>query len=154
MEYAQEIIPGIYEEEKRLIQQAERQGKLVLFVGAGASIPSGLPAWKKAINLILSRLNDYIDKEKDISSEALKIPQYYFNKYGEHDYKQLMYQIFRRNDFLETNEIHKLIFKFKTSHIITTNYDCLLEQAAKEAHQFVYVIKQDRDIPYRTSEKK
>ena len=42
----------IYEEEKRLIKEAENSNRLVIFVGAGTSIPSGMPSWSKAIGAI------------------------------------------------------------------------------------------------------
>ena len=39
-------IPNSYVEAKRLIQEAKKDDQLVLFVGAGASIDSGMPSWK------------------------------------------------------------------------------------------------------------
>ena len=38
-----------YEESKRIIKEAQENNKLVLFVGAGASISSGMPSWSEAI---------------------------------------------------------------------------------------------------------
>ena len=38
-----------YEESKRIIQEAQDNKQLVLFVGAGASIDSGMPTWNDAL---------------------------------------------------------------------------------------------------------
>ena len=48
----------------------------------------------------------------------------------------------------KVNPIHKEIFKLKPTHIITTNYDNLLEEAAIEAGQFFHTVKHDLDLPY------
>ena len=55
-----QYIDGVYDEERRLIQEAARQNRLVLFVGAGASIPSGMPSWRNAVGEIKKRLNEYV----------------------------------------------------------------------------------------------
>ena len=52
-----QYIDKVYNEERRLIQQAERDKRLVFFVGAGASIPSGMPSWKEAIEIIKERMD-------------------------------------------------------------------------------------------------
>lgn len=36
-----------YSESRRIIRQAQRDDQLVLFVGAGVSINSGMPSWGK-----------------------------------------------------------------------------------------------------------
>ena len=41
-----------YTESKRIIRQAMDEYQLVLFVGAGASIASGMPSWSEAIQII------------------------------------------------------------------------------------------------------
>ena len=78
-----------YDEARRLIQQAEREKRLVFFVGAGASIPSGMPSWGEAIGQVKARMG--IAAQTDF----LKIPQYYYLQYGKRDYTRLMRDIFQ-----------------------------------------------------------
>ena len=69
-----------YNEEKRILRQAISQKKLVVFVGAGLSMDSGMPSWGKAINNIAQKLSLPIENIK--SEDYLKIPQYYYNSRG------------------------------------------------------------------------
>ena len=53
-----------------------------MFVGAGASISSGMPSWSKALNQIGKRLGEeHIDYQK-----ALELPQNYFDQRGKKEY--------------------------------------------------------------------
>jgi hypothetical protein CLOSPO_02616 len=143
-----QYIDKVYNEERRLIQQAERDKRLVFFVGAGASIPSGMPSWKEAIEIIRERMN--VAPQDDF----LKIPQYYYVQYGKRDYTRLMREVFKHKKMLSPNDIHHEIFKFQVSTIVTTNYDYLLEEAAKAAYRVVDVISQDSDLVYGFAESK
>lgn len=133
-----------YAESKRLIQQAMAEKQLVLFVGAGASVASGMPLWRDAVAQIAEKVNADPDKEN-----YLVIPQYYFNARGKKEYTQLMREIFKYKQPLNTTEVHKLIMAFSAETIITTNYDRLLEQAAEENGIFMHVVAKDTDLPYR-----
>lgn len=53
-----------YKESKRIITEARHDGRLVLFVGAGASICSGMLAWPQAIEEIASYLGTHINTKK------------------------------------------------------------------------------------------
>lgn len=133
-----------YIESKRIIRQAMDDYQLVLFVGAGASIASGMPSWSEAIQIIANRLsinNDDLD--------YLRIPQNYFNARGKKEYTQLMREIFRHGDYLKKHEIHDKIIEFDTATIITTNYDHLIEQAAEDNSQILSVVSKDTDLSYR-----
>ncbi len=132
-----------YKESKRIIRQAMDEHQLVLFVGAGASIASGMPSWKDAIKIIANRLSI-----KDDQLDYLKIPQYYYAR-GKKEYNQLMRKIFRHGDLLEINKIHDKIFEFTTETIITTNYDHLIEQAAEAHSQVLSIVSKNEDLSYR-----
>ena len=140
-----------YAETKRLIRKAMQERQLVLFVGAGASasVDSGMPLWKTAINQIAEKLN--LDKDRNLDS--LIIPQYYYNARGRKEYTQLMREIFHYDDKLYPGVIHKAIMRFDAETIITTNYDHLIEQAAEENGEFLQVVSQDLDLPYRKAGK-
>ena len=135
-----------YEESKRIIKEAQANNKLVLFVGAGASIDSKMPSWKEAISEVKKRLGI---KENDY----LKIPQYYYDARGKKEYTALMRKIFKYGQPLSTSTVHKKIMQFNASTIITTNYDHLIEQASEENAEVRQVISCDSDLPYETASK-
>lgn len=136
----------MYNETKRIINDAMDNEQLVLFVGAGASVDSGMPLWGNAIDEIAGKMV-LSAKQRD----TLKIPQYYFNSRGKKEYTQLMRDIFHFGDHLLPTKLHKKILDFHTSTIVTTNYDNLIELAAEEKGEFIRVISQDIDMPYRKS---
>ena len=137
-----------YAESKRLICKAMLEKHLVLFIGAGTSVNAGVPLWKKAIEEIAAKL--HIDPAK---TDVLVVPQYYFNARGKKEYTQLMREIFKYGEKLETKEVHKKIMQFDADTIITTNYDHLLEKAAEEYNVFMNVVAKDSDLPYRKAGK-
>lgn len=138
----------LYSESKRIINEAKSNGQLVLFVGSGASVESGMPLWKDAVEKIAEKL-PLTDNQNDI----LKIPQYYYNTRGKKEYTQLIRDIFRYEDNLVPTKLHKKILEFQTDTIVTTNYDHLIERAAEENGEFIRVISQDIDMPYRKSKR-
>lgn len=148
----------IYEEEKRLIKEAENSNRLVIFVGAGTSIPSGMPSWSKAIGAIRERIDDSEDdvnkNEVKNSDDFLKIPQYYYNEHGKNNYVALMRKIFKHKKNLHPSHLHQKILNFRVKYIITTNYDDLLKKAADDNHQVIDVIAQDNELAYGIADKK
>ena len=132
-----------YSESIRIIKQAMRDNKLVIFVGAGASVKSGLPLWCDALKKIGNHLEGINIKEFD----NLAIPQFYFNARGEKEYNELMKDIFMYDD-KKPNEIHELIVKLNPFSVITTNYDNFIERTFVDKGEFLDVVKRDNDIPY------
>lgn len=140
---------NIYVEEKHLIQSAANRKRLVIFVGAGASISSGMPSWKDAIEQIRQHLGDSMSDE-----DFFKVPQYYYNEYGKNNYVDLMRSIFKYGKNLYPKTIHHKILKFRSKYIITTNYDHLLEQTLTDENQIFDLISQDKDLAYGTADRK
>ena len=126
-EYADTYKADIYEEEKRLIKEAENSNRLVIFVGAGTSIPSGFPSWSQAVDEIRERMDDSEDdankNEVKNSDDFLKIPQYYYNEHGKNNYVALMRKIFKHQKNLSPLKLHEKILNFRVKYIITTNYE-------------------------------
>ena len=139
----------VYLEERHLIQVAANRNRLVVFVGAGTSIPSGMPSWGKAVEKIKEHLDD-----KNCDNDFLKVPQYYYNEHGKNNYVELMREIFKYGKNLYSRDIHHKILKFRTKYIITTNYDNLLEQALSEENQVFDVVSHDKDLAYGTADRK
>ena len=132
------------------IQEASENNKLIVFVGAGVSANSGMPTWSELIEDMAGELGGF-DSEKP-QDLYLKIPQYYFNERGEKEYFDKLNEVFFQKKY-KPNFIHKEIFKLKPSHIITTNYDTLLEESAISEGQFYHTVKQDLDLAYNTLNK-
>ena len=109
----------VYAEEIRLLREAMLNKKLVVFVGSGTSLDAGMPSWSGAVKNIANKLGI---PEKEIDN--LKIPQFYYNSRGKKEYVELIRKIFRFNDDLDIQEIHRNIIKMNVKTMITTNYDC------------------------------
>ncbi|MEQ8192837.1 MAG: SIR2 family protein, partial [Candidatus Eremiobacterota bacterium] len=126
------------------IQDAINKNKLVLFIGAGVSTNSGLPNWKELIDnfseSIGKKANNYSDKD------YLRIPQYYYNERGKKEYYDVITKIFAGE--YKPNLIHELLLDLNPIHIITTNFDNLLEQMVRIKGEFFDVVKQNSDLPY------
>nr|WP_312983862.1 SIR2 family protein [Clostridioides sp.] len=133
------------DEKVREIKKAKDENKLIIFVGAGISKNSDLPDWDQLIKVFVDKLNYPINKEKELSSdEYLKIPQYYYNIYGNEEYKRVIKE--ELDVERQPNDIHELIFKLNPKHIITTNYDRLLEDTVIEQRMLFDVISKDKDL--------
>lgn len=136
----------LYEETFKILKESKNENRLVLFVGAGASVDSGMPLWSEAIDTISKALG--LQGKND---DVLKIPQYYYNSRGKKEYNELMRKIFKYGEELNTTDLHKAIIGLGTHTIITTNYDHLIEKAAQENGEVMQVISQDIDLPYLRS---
>lgn len=122
------------------IHEASKQGRLVVFVGAGVSNNSGVPTWSK---LIQEMKNDCgANQEKD----ELKIAQLYKDARGEKEYMDKVKEVLKYNKVIP-NDIHKAILDLNPCHIITTNYDNLLEQEIENEFKQFDIIREDIDMP-------
>ncbi len=122
------------------IKEASKQGRLVVFVGAGVSNNSGVPIWSK----LISEMKDGCGAEDE--TDDLKIAQLYKDARGDKEYMDKVKEVLKYNK-VAPNAIHKSILDLKPCHIITTNYDNLIEQEIeKESKQFD-IIKGDDDMP-------
>lgn len=137
------------DEIKDCINEYRLQERIVFFVGAGVSALSGYPSWRDLIIDMANRINYSISlkDEKGMpalsSDEYLKIPQMFYatqkNEYFNYIKKKL--QVFK-----EPNDIHRLIMQIKPNHILTTNYDTLIEQASNMAGLAYSVINADNKV--------
>lgn len=114
------------------IQKAIEHNKLVVFVGAGVSKNSGIPLWRELVQELAQELGlksvaNYSDGSDFWGGDDyLKIPQYYFNEREEKEYLDKIKEVLNRD--VLPNEIHDIIFDLNPAHIVTTNYDNLLEK--------------------------
>ncbi|MGV0924114.1 SIR2 family protein [Empedobacter tilapiae] len=131
----------------QIIKNAMQRNKLVIFAGAGISIDAKVPGWTELIKELKLDL-DLPKEEKD----ALKIAQIYFNERNEKEYIEKIRELLGHKKF-RYNDIHEELFKLNPEHILTTNFEDLLEQVIfKNSHPFS-VIKEDKDLPFSNNTK-
>ncbi len=110
-----------------------RQGKCVLFVGAGLSMQAGLPSWKGLMkSLVEAQTNLYDEQrrelEKLLSQEKyLELAEFCKSRNLSEYVRVLEDKIKGAN--AQPTETHRKIFQTPFAAIVTTNYDKLLERA-------------------------
>lgn len=115
------------------IKRIAKDNKLVLFIGAGVSNNFGYPTWTALVRQFDEAIHysDNLQNKQYTSDEMLKIPQYAYLKD-----KDLYRDILTKNFPLSSetdNSILRPLLLLKPAHIITTNYDNLIEQALNES---------------------
>ncbi len=113
------------------IQEASKQGKLVMFVGAGVSANSGVPMWSELIQGLKKELPDSLKNETD----DLKIAQLYKDSRGYKEYIEKIKELLLHGK-IAPNPIHDAILELAPCHIITTNYDDLKSLISKNIEEF------------------
>ena len=127
-----------------------QQGKIAFFVGAGVSALSGLSSWSDLVLDMADKIGYRIklydkDGKKCLSSdEYLKIPQVFFDSRTERDYISFVRKVLNKKR--EPNNIHKMIMRLRPDHILTTNYDTLIEQTANMTGMSYSVINADSKV--------
>ncbi|MEH7176214.1 SIR2 family protein [Priestia megaterium] len=130
------------------ITKAAKNDNLIFFIGAGISRISDYPQWGELVNKYHIKL--YGEEKKDYSSdEYLRIPQIFHDVEGEEAYDKVLEDVFSVNR--KTNSIHEKILAMNPVHIITTNYDDLIEKACWQRGQYLSVISSEKDIARATS---
>ena len=95
------------------LQEAARQNRLVIFVGAGVSASAGVPIWRELIEMFKKELPENLYDHNDI----LKSAQIYRELRGEVEYLKQIKKILKYGQS-SCNLIHKAIMEFNPCHII------------------------------------
>lgn len=131
------------------IRKALEQNKLVIFVGAGVSANSKLPNWSELVKKFADEIN-YPDTEEHFTSDQmLNIPQYMYDTNKERYYEII------NNSFdieMKPNPINELILELLPNHLITTNYDKLLENSSEVNVSQYQVVNSDSDLLTKRAE--
>ena len=143
-----------------LFREKAEQGKLVVFVGAGVSCNvEGMPDWSSLIQSMAKAI-DYskctscryrsetcqqncLLKNEYSTDELLKIPQYVYNT-DEVLYDQILTESI--SAAVTDAPLSSAIFDINPAHIITTNYDQLLESSKNVFREQYQVIIHDKDL--------
>lgn len=138
------------------IRDAQQDGRLVIFVGAGVSKNSNMPNWYELIKLFSKELPygkcnncENIDgceecKCEFSTDEFLKIPQYYYNTCGSEKYFRFIKSVLDKECI--PNPINEIIMDLQPKHIITTNYDRLIENTENVNSMLYKVVRKDDDL--------
>lgn len=138
------------------IKSAIEDNRLVIFVGAGISNNSDLPMWGSLIKefarrISFSKCRECTSKEECenfncqfSSDDYVKIPQYFYNMYGEEEYLKLINNILGKE--VKPNDLNDIILELQPKHIITTNYDKLIENTSNVNKILYKVIRKDEDL--------
>lgn len=154
------------------IRNAQENNQLVIFVGAGVSANSNVPTWKNLIQQIAeeikySKCTNCSHKDSEVcdpkncaykfdftSEEMIRIPEYFFQMDSSEDH-QCYFETIKK--FLKTDEpsnpIDEEILHIFPHHIITTNFDHLLESSSSVNTTLYTVVSDDRSLISNATEK-
>ncbi len=124
------------------INSEAKDDSLILFVGAGVSINSGYPSWNSLIENFREELS-----ENSVKKTNQQVAQEYYDNFGKNLYYKKLQEIFGAVK-PEYNPILDQIVKIRPKHIITTNYDKLLENSLQNEISQYSIIKDNKDLPY------
>jgi NAD-dependent SIR2 family protein deacetylase len=133
----------VYNSHLKQIIKANDENRLAVFVGSGISLSSNtdnfkLPLWEDLIVAMKRELQ--LENENDY----LKVAQLYFLEFGEPTYYSKIKSFFPDN--IPPSELHKVIIELMPQCIITTNWDCILEETVDESGSLYSVICSDKDL--------
>ena len=135
------------ERDRQYIQELHQlylEKKIVFFIGAGVSKNSGVPTWGDLVRYFARQI--HYERFPLSTDDYIRIPQYVYgmDDSSNHErYYAMISEVF--NQTYETNPLHDLIISLDPCHIITTNFDQLLDHYGYE------VIKSDRDLLQATT---
>jgi len=118
-------------------------GYATIFLGAGMSMNSGLPAWKRLMIPIAKAMGQNIDNITDY----YELAEQYVQVHGQRTplTNILLQQI--KQKFKPTDN-HRIISRLPFNKIWTSNFDDLIEQAFEEVGKEVNVISRDIDFTF------
>lgn len=122
----------------RTIRRAIENNKLAVFVGSAVSYDSGLPSWRE----LISSMKDSLESPR--TDDYLKIAEHYYLEYGKNTYFNKINDFFPSES--EPNDLHKLILDLKPQHIITTNWDDLLEKSIRNEGELYFTVANDHQL--------
>lgn len=85
-------------------------------------------------------------------NDYLRIAQMYFNDRQQKEYIEKIRLVLKHTK-VKHNVLHEEIFNLNPEHILTTNYDDLLDQVIKVKSLPFSIISKDHDFPYALNNK-
>lgn len=118
-------------------------GDVTVFVGAGASVGSGLPTWSELVELLTQELGD-----TPVGADLPMLARYYELAFGRRRLVQVLTDALSSG---EPNAIHRGIASLHPRTLVTTNFDDLLEQALQLERVKFTCIRSDDEAPLASS---
>lgn len=131
------------------LQDAAREDRLAVFIGAGVSIPSGLPSWWGLLELLANKANFNEKQRADLQSMSmLDQPVLMEKRMGRKAFKQAVADIVSTNGRFTPAHVllHQLLIP-----AITTNYDTLYELAGDSVNKRTPRLPWDRTSLFHES---
>ncbi len=123
---------------------AVRQGRCVLFVGAGISAGAGLPRWKELIDQLAAELGIPAGGRDDLDY-FLDLAQWYVNRHGPANLTRRLAAMFG-GDRGKPTLAHYLLMALPIRLAITTNYDNLLERTLTALRRYPVTVIEEKDV--------
>jgi len=113
-----------------------------LYVGAGLSMGSNFPDWRRLLSDFAEDIGLDVAREQDLPTLA----QFYLNRYSNNrgHLAQVIRSTFQRT--AEVSENHRILARLPFGHVWTTNYDELLERAWELHGQRLDVKSRNADL--------
>lgn len=153
------------------IKKAQEKNQLVIFVGSGVSNNSDIPTWGDLIKAIADEIKydkcvSCKERETDCpkteckkrynfsQNEYLRIPEYFYHQ-DTSERHQKYYELIKNTlkSDKDSNAIDDEIFQILPHHIITTNYDDLLEKSKSLNSKLYTVVSRDSDLLSKSDER-
>jgi len=122
--------------------EALERGSAALFVGAGLSMAAEMPSWGKLLEGMARDIGLDVNREHDLVAVA----QWYVNHHAgsRAHLARLIRRTFEREVTVPENQ--RLLARLPFSHVWTTNYDEIIEQAFEQAGKIVDVKSRNADL--------
>ena len=107
-----------------------RDQRLIPFVGAGLSVPLGLPSWSRLIDNVAKQL-DYDPEVYRLNGTKLQLAEYYVAVKGSiGPLRSELDRLFNpKDEDIQQSKTHSLLVDMQFPLIYTTNYDGIIERA-------------------------
>lgn len=122
------------------LEQALLAHECVFFVGAGLSSGAGLPDW----NSLVRRLGDELGLPWSDRHDYLDLAQWYGERFGRDKLASVLSEMYAKPTL--PTLAHYLLMSLPLRHVITTNYDDLLERALIGLKQHPLKVMHQEDV--------
>jgi len=119
----------------KTLSEFVRDGRCVAWVGAGLSAACDLPLWKDTVDEFVKACSDQgltLAEVKELNelqkkSELEDVAAFCKSELGENEYGRVLMRLFRHEE--KSSALHEQLASLPFAAILTTNYDCLIEDS-------------------------